>query len=281
MAAVEEKQAAGITYLHRAGHGDSVVLLHGIGSNAWSFSPVIDLLPEGLDVIAWNNPGYEKSAPLDPRWPTEDDYAERLLAFLDALGLHCVTLVGHSLGSLIGARFAKTHPDRVARLIIASAASGYQVEPRTALPAKAAKRLEDRELLGTEEFARRRAPNLVFEPELNPELVGKVRDAMVQIRRRGYTQATKMLASGRLEDSLRGVSAPTHFIIGVNDNITPEIQTFKAARARAEAGGVKPEIVRIKRAGHAVHQQKPKEFAAHVARFMGIAAKHEEGAGNV
>lgn len=277
MAAVEEKQAAGITYLHRAGQGDSVVLLHGIGSNASSFSPVIDLLPAELDVIAWNTPGYENSVPLDPRWPTEDDYAARLLAFLDALQLNWVTLVGHSLGSLIGARFAKAHPDRVARLIIASAATGYRVEAGTILPAKAAKRLEDRELLGTREFACHRAPNLVFEPELNPELVGKVRDAMARVRRRGYTQATKMLASGRLEDSLRGVSAPTHFIIGVNDNVTPEIQTFKAANARAEAGGFEPEIVRIKRAGHAVHQQKPQEFTAHIARFMGIGAKHEGG----
>ena len=55
--------AAGIAFLCRPGRGLAypVVLLHGIGSHARSYEPLMAALPPAADVIAWNAPGYASS----------------------------------------------------------------------------------------------------------------------------------------------------------------------------------------------------------------------------
>ena len=39
-----------------------VVLLHGVGSNAHSFEPLLQEIPSSIEAIAWNAPGYGQSA---------------------------------------------------------------------------------------------------------------------------------------------------------------------------------------------------------------------------
>jgi pimeloyl-ACP methyl ester carboxylesterase len=50
-----------------------------------------------------------------------DDFAADVAAFLDAVGAARVTLIGHSLGSLVARRVAETYPARVARLVLIGA----------------------------------------------------------------------------------------------------------------------------------------------------------------
>ena len=88
--------AAGLSYLARGGGGDTpIVLLHGIGSNAQSFEPLIRVLSARHRVVAWDAPGYGRSQPLAVAWPDASDYAaalDRLLVELDVA--RCI-LVGH------------------------------------------------------------------------------------------------------------------------------------------------------------------------------------------
>lgn len=264
----EQKTLADISYLHRKGTGSTMLLLHGIGSNARAFDTLISKLPDNLNIIAWNAPGYENSAPLATPWPTEIDYADKLKQLLDALELKNCIILGHSLGTLIAAKFAQQYPEHVSLLILASSACGYAATPNSELPAKAQNRLDDLDTLGKDAFAKARASNLVFQPELNPSVVFQVERGMSQINRQGYAQATRMLASGNLEESLRHVSTPTHFIIGINDRITPESQTLAAAKAFESANEIKPVISRIENAGHAVYQQQPDAFASIVTKVI-------------
>lgn len=263
-----KKSLVGVSYLHREGTGANLILLHGIGSNAHSFDSLIERLPDTLNIIAWNAPGYEISAPLESSWPTEIDYANKLKQLLDALELKDCIILGHSLGTLIAAKFAQMFPDSLSIMILASSACGYAATPSSELPAKAQDRLNDLHALDKVAFAKTRAPNLVFEPALNPSVVKQIEATMSQINNEGYTQATRMLASGNLEKSLRHVSTPTHFIIGSNDRITPESQTIRAAQARESAGWIKPTISRIDRAGHAVYQQRPEAFTLAVSKII-------------
>ena len=111
------------------------MLLHGIGSNAGSFEPLINALPDTLDVIAWNAPGYGNSTPLTTAAPAPRDYARALAGLLDALGLRKIALAGHSLGALFAGSFAALYPERVAGLALLSPALGYRVPPDGVLPA--------------------------------------------------------------------------------------------------------------------------------------------------
>lgn len=257
----------GISYVERAGDGPVVVFLHGIGSNAASFARLFDAMPPAYRLIAWNAPGYGGSTPLEADWPVAADYADALAEFLDALGITTCTLVGHSLGTLMGAAFAKAHPDRVSHLVLAACAQGYGVALGDPMPEGVAKRISDLQELGPKAFAATRAARLVHAPDTAPEVVARVEGAMAQVDPSGYAQAVRMLASGDLAACLTGLRTPCSFIIGAQDQVTPEAQTLRAAQAWAGDQNA-PGIIRISDAGHAVYVQQPDAFAAALAGIL-------------
>ncbi|MEM8914838.1 MAG: alpha/beta hydrolase [Pseudomonadota bacterium] len=249
-----------VTFLERKGEGRTVVFLHGIGSNSDSFAPLFEQFPEGPRLIAWNAPGYLSSKPLAPAAPTAQDYAAALERFFDSLCLSEATLAGHSLGTLIAARFALRAPNRVSSIVLVAAARGYGVKPGEPLPPSAAKRLDDLGKQGPAAFAEERAPRLVFQPERNPSVVALVRKEMARINPDGYAQAVHMLASGNLAEDVAQLHQKPGFIIGAEDQITPMDQTNLAMRAWAEANGTMPRCISIAGAGHAVYGQATHAF---------------------
>lgn len=258
----------GIAYLERPGPGPALVLLHGIGSNAGSFSPIFDVLPEEFRLIAWNAPGYRGSTPLDPPWPTAEDYAARLESFLHEIGVERCILLGHSLGTLIGAAHAARHPERVSRLVLAACAQGYGVPVGGSLPEGVAARITELKAQGPAGFAHARAPRLIHDPDRHAQAVARVEAAMAEVEPHGYAQAASMLASGDLSGTLARVTVPCGFIIGVEDRVTPEAQTLAAARAWERVHGTTAPIERIADAGHAVYIQAPAAFAAALRRLL-------------
>ena len=268
-----------LSYIRRSGSGSVVVFLHGIGSSAASFAPLFGHLPADLSLLAWNAPGYSNSAPLAEDWPMAGDYADALAGLLDRLGHGAVHLVGHSLGTLIAAVFARRSPDRVQSLTLAAAAKGYGVPRGGKLPDGVAARLTDLARLGPAAFASARAANLVHEPERHPEIVKSVEAAMAQVNPAGYAQAVRMLASGDLPGDLAHVAARPGFIIGAQDRVTPMAQTLAAADAWEAAMGAHPTVTEIDRAGHAVYLQRPDAFCTALLDHMGLpAARNPEGA---
>jgi pimeloyl-ACP methyl ester carboxylesterase len=103
------------------GHGSTVVLLHGIASSASTFELVIPQLRAHHRVIAIELLGFGGSpAPEDATY-TMDEHVAAIAATIHSLHLRDpFILVGHSLGSLIAARYAARHPHEVQRLVLAS-----------------------------------------------------------------------------------------------------------------------------------------------------------------
>ncbi|MGX1309040.1 pimeloyl-ACP methyl ester carboxylesterase [Amorphus suaedae] len=263
--------SAGISFLRRSAAGAAVVFLHGIGSRGASFLPLIPHLHADLDLIFWNAPGYDASAPLAEEWPTEEAYATALLRLFDALGLDQVLLVGHSLGTLIAARFAMRHGDRLSGLVLSECAAGYGVRVGDTLPEKTQARIDALEELGGPEFARTRAARLVHDPKGRPEAVAAVEAAMGAVTMPGYGQAVRMLSSGRLAESLAEVSVPTTFIWAEGDVVTPEAQTLAAIEARSSNGADEVDYHQIADAGHAVYLEQPAAFASVIASALAAA----------
>lgn len=263
MAGLLTYQSGGIEYAERAGKGPCVVLLHGIGSNAGSFAPLIPHLPADWHVVAWNAPGYGHSAPLQAPWPVALDYAGALAGLLDRLDLGQVLLAGHSLGALTAAAFAVSCRDRVSRLLLASPALGHGMARGGRLSPAAQARIDDLEDLGPEKFAAARAARLVHRSEANPELVARVQSGMAQVRMPGYGQAARMLASGRLLDDAQRLCVPTDVVVGAEDLVTPPQGAERAhAALRPEWRG---RCTVLPGAGHAIYQQDPAGFAAALA----------------
>lgn len=256
-----QKQQGAIEYLEGGMDNKPVIVcLHGIGSNAHSFDLLPPYLAETARIIAWNAPGYGQSNELAQNWPLAKNYADELAKFLETL--HCVSvhLLCHSLGCLIGAAFARHYPDKVQSMFLVSPAVGYNEVPSDTPSEVAKSRIDDLEKLGAHDFAQKRGPRLVFEPEKNQSLTNRVVKAMGAINPHGYGQASKMLASGSLIDDVSGLTVPTHVIVGAEDIITPIDQAKEVYAALPFQ--CRQSFLIIPKAGHAVYQQKPEDFGA-------------------
>jgi len=64
-----------------AGEGPTLVLLHGIGSNAGSWCNQLVTLSDQFRVLAWDAPGYGESTPLDELQPQARDTQTHLRCF--------------------------------------------------------------------------------------------------------------------------------------------------------------------------------------------------------
>jgi non-heme chloroperoxidase len=97
--------------------GHAVILLHGYSDSWFSFSPILPLLDPKYHVYALDLRGHGNSD--RPREGyTVRDLAGDVLAFMDDQRLARVTVIGHSMGSLVAQQVALRAPERVARLVL-------------------------------------------------------------------------------------------------------------------------------------------------------------------
>src|ERR1700753_13878 len=106
-------------HYHEAGAGETVVLLHGCGPGAssWTnFSRNIAVLAQHFHVLAVDQPGYGHSDKRAEHGQFNRYAARALKGLFDQLDLGRVPLVGNSLGGGTGVRFALDYPDLAGRL---------------------------------------------------------------------------------------------------------------------------------------------------------------------
>lgn len=102
-------------------NGQTHLLVHAMGTGAWSWMDVIGPLSGKGLVIAPDLPGSGRSRPLHRGAGDIFAAAQFLDDFTVALGIERVAVHGHSLGGLVGGLFAGRVPDRVERLVLTSA----------------------------------------------------------------------------------------------------------------------------------------------------------------
>lgn len=254
---------SGVVSWSEAGEGAALVLLHGVGSASKSWRAQVGALSSRWRVVAWDAPGYGGSSALAQESPDAADYAQALAGLLDALGIARCHLVGHSLGCLIAARFARAHPERTLSLTLASCALGHA---RLAAQERARlleSRIGDLKSLGAQGMAEKRGPRLLG-PGAPPSAVASVVRAMAAVNLRGYAQAAGMLSRGDLIGDIEALAPdlPVQFVWGTADVITPPAANEKAAAARPGA-----RVATISDAGHACYVESPDAFNAAIDEF--------------
>jgi haloalkane dehalogenase len=103
-----------MSYLE-AGEGEVVLFLHGNPSAAYLWRNVIPHVIEGHSAIAPDLIGMGHSGKPKIDY-TYADHARYLDAFVEALGLNEITLVGHDWGAALAWDYARRHPEKVVRL---------------------------------------------------------------------------------------------------------------------------------------------------------------------
>jgi pimeloyl-ACP methyl ester carboxylesterase len=97
--------------------GPAVVCIHGLTANHTCWASVADVLSPAHRLIAYDLRGRGESDKPE-RGYSLALHGEDLLGLLDHFGLRRAVLVGHSLGAHIAVRFAASHPERVAKLVL-------------------------------------------------------------------------------------------------------------------------------------------------------------------
>jgi pimeloyl-ACP methyl ester carboxylesterase len=191
-------------YYETHGEGRPVVLLHGgLHTIDLSFGPMLPRLATGRQAIGVDLQGHGHTADID-RPITLPNLAGDVVALLDELGIERADLFGFSLGGLVALELVTSHPERVDRLILASAhyqANGYHDDIRDpALQAGSTRMPTEADFAEMVQTYQRVAP----EPERFGSVAAKLTAAVPEI-------------DGWSADALRAITAPTLLIVGDND----------------------------------------------------------------
>jgi pimeloyl-ACP methyl ester carboxylesterase len=226
--------------LHRnQADGVPVLLLHGAAENHLIWPIGLRRL-SGTIVYALDLPGHGKSS--GRGCATIADYADWIVAFLDALHIPAAVFIGHSMGGAIAQQSALTHPDRVAALILIATGARLRVTPQ----------LLD---LAHSDFLA--AVKMISQWEWGPSAP----EGIKELGKQQLLTADPMVLLNDyracdafdVREQLKNITAPTLIIAGEADRLTPlKHATFMAERipqARLDAVPEAGHMVMLEAAG--------------------------------
>jgi len=270
-AGVERKEIAlpdgtRMVYLE-GGSGAPLVLVHGFGADKDNFTRVARYLTPHYRVIVPDLVGFGESA-----HRTDVDYhyaaqAERVHAFVHALGLARIDLGGNSMGGGIAMSYAAQHPSEVASLWLIDCA-GIAEAPPSEL-ARIVTTTGENPLMITRESDY--AAFVKFVMSDPPYIPGSVMDVLARERIANQAlekQVFRQIATDSVSASVKGLATPTLIMWGDEDRALSvgTVPVLKALLPNAQAV-VMPHI------GHAPMIERPQESADDYLRFREGLAK--------
>ena len=222
-----------------AGSGTPVVLIHGLsGSTRW-WDASLPGLAEHFSVYAVDLPGFGDNRRTEPF--ALEMAAERLAAWMDAVGIERASIVGHSMGGYVAADLAARFPERVERLVLVDGVARPYEHPL---------RQPVRGVLDTV----RTLPVRYWRTLLGDAL----RAGPATLR-----NATRAVLAADLRPRLGQIEAPTLVIWGERDNLVPLEYGKLLAEALPTA-----RLAVIDRAGHNPMWDQPAEFNQLMIDFL-------------
>ncbi len=256
-----------------------IVLVHATGFLARLWQPVAETLAGcGYHIHAYDTRGHGDSDKPSPR--PEDyhwqNFVDDLKAFLDALMLRGVPIVGHSAGGATAAVLAATHPEYVSRLVLFEpiirppgefppAADGRArmaagARKRRAVWPSTAEMVEAYEQRPT--FARFRPDVLRLYAE---EGTFRREDGEIELKCPGEIEAQIFEQSASLGawEALPAISCPTLVMRGEH---TDPMMVMISERAAGRIPGARVAVT--PGAGHTGPMERPEVVAAEILRFL-------------
>jgi pimeloyl-ACP methyl ester carboxylesterase len=115
--------ASGQVAYRQLGKGTPLLLIMGLGGSVDDWQPsFVNALASRYRVIVFNNAGVGRTSPLSPL--NVDSMAEQTSAFISALGLGNVDVLGWSMGGMVAQALTVQHPAQVGRLVLAATQAG-------------------------------------------------------------------------------------------------------------------------------------------------------------
>ncbi len=253
------------------GSGPTVLMLHGIGGGHLAFAPQLETLAEvGYRAVAWDMPGYGRSAPIEPY--TFKGLADSCVRLIDALSSereNTVVLVGHSMGGMVAQEVVARRPDKVRQLVLCgtSASFGQRLDGKG--PAQAWQRRFIGERLapldagqGMAAMAEQLIPRMIG-PGALPEGLRLAEHCMAGVPEATYRRALECLVTFDRRAALSQIRVPTLLVAGEYDRVaTP-------ANMQAMAGQIPgSQYVEMPGIGHLMQLENPDGFDRLLLDFL-------------
>jgi pimeloyl-ACP methyl ester carboxylesterase len=244
------------------GGGPTVLMLHGIGGGHLAFAPQVETLATaGYRAVAWDMPGYGRSAPIEPY--TFKGLAQSCIHLIESLRCEDVILLGHSMGGMVAQEVVARRPDLVRRLVLCGTSAAFGkpdgdwqrefIAQRTA-PLDAGQTMA--------ELAEALVPQMVGPGSL-PEGVRLATHCMGLVPAATYRRALECIVTFDRRANLGNIHVPTLLLSGEHDRNAPPAVMKKMADAIAHST-----YYEMKGIGHLQNLEAPDDFDALLLNFL-------------
>lgn len=234
------------------GEGKVILFLHGWQDNLRTFDAITQFLTRNYRVVRLDCPGFGESETPKETWDL-DNYVEFVKNFIQKLNIQVDVLVGHSFGGRIAIKGAATNNLQPAKIILINSAGIAK-----------GKTLRNSVLKVIAKIG-----NILISIPLFVFWKGKLREKFYKYIGSDYLNAGAMretflkIIAEDLSGSAKKINIPTLLIWGENDTETPLSDGKLFSQIIPNS---KLEI--INNTGHFVHQEKPKEVAKLIQKFI-------------
>lgn len=227
-----------------------VVALPGVllGESSWRDIAILTRRVGRRMFLPHSFPGFDGRRGFRHATPSPAEYARDLEKRLDVYNVPRAHLLAHCAGCLPAIEFANMNPHRVASLTLVAYWHG-------------AREWESRQVIreiGTDAYARDRAPLLVTDPQIVSRVAGYIVDAV--------TDHDGMLAMARsivafYNKNVYHCPVPLHFVVGGKDVVTTPAAQCEVAK---KAGGM---LTLLDHVGHCAHIEDAKAVYGRAEQF--------------
>ena len=233
------------------GDGPALILTHGYSSTSAMWEGQIEALSKHHKLVLWDMRGHGKSDyPADPNAYSEALTIGDIAALLDQIGARRAIVGGLSLGGYMSLAFYRTHPERVAALLIIDTGPGFKKDEARAAWNKRAHETAER-------FER---DGLSVLKSLSRE-----RSSVTHRDATGLALAARGMLTQRdasVMEVLPEIAVPSLIVVGADDTPFLAASDYMAAKIP----GAKKVV--IPSAGHAVNIDQPQAFIDAVLPFL-------------
>lgn len=264
---VHEIEVAGIrTVYYERGTGPTLVLVHGMFGDYTDWETVLEPLSQNFRVVAPDLPGFGNSAKPDVAYDAEF-FVNWMHAFIKALGVNEVVLVGNSFGGEISVLYALAHPVRSRRIVLVSSGGlrFYDEDERALLREKFS--IDSLKSLTPE------IHEWIFRPifaEKGEAWLSYLRKQNAKLSRPDHAEYARALHHSMVlafslyfDNELQRLRVPVLLVWGDRDVVFP-LPLAERALSKLRDG----ELVLLERAGHAPQLENPEGFVTAIQRFI-------------
>lgn len=211
---ITDHSEAGFSW-SEAGEGDVVLFLHPIVGTRHYWDDQLTALSDHWRCVALDAPGYGDSVLVGD--PLASSVTDRLLAFLDHLGVERVDAAGLSLGGMVLLHASASAPERFRRLVLADTSAAFGIDPEPWLADWLA---PVRSGVPMSELAAESIDAITF-AAIDVAVRAKLAQAFENVTSEGFERASRHIAEHDVRGLLPAITSECLVIVGDQDDETP------------------------------------------------------------